>query len=103
MTPNTRNKPAGSGPRKSARRDRDTASYEQRPGGTDVKGTPGSVRSPRQPHERDESARASGDRLKQDPRPSDRQITKAAEDVERGLVDTDRRGIPNDVPKTKST
>lgn len=103
MTPNTRNKPAGSGQGKSGRRDRDTASYEQRPGGTDVKGTPGSVRNPRQPHERDESARASDDRMKQDPPPSERQISQAAEDVERGLVDTDRRGIPNDVPKSKST
>jgi hypothetical protein len=99
MTPNTRNKPAGSGQGKSSRRDRDTASYEQRPGDTDVKGTPGSVRNPRQPHERDESARASSDRLKQDPPPSERQISDAAEDIERGLVDTDRRGIPNDVPK----
>jgi hypothetical protein len=99
MTSNTRNKPAGSGQGKGSRRDHDTASYEQRPGGTDVKGAPGSVRNPRQPHERDESAGASDDRLKQNPTPSERQISDAAEDIERGLVDTDRRGIPNDVPK----
>jgi hypothetical protein len=104
MTPNTRNEPASSGEGKDdARRDRDTASYEQQPGSTDVKGGGASLRSPRLPHERDESARASGDRLKEDPPPSDRQVSQAAEDVERGLVDTDRRGIPNDVPKSKST
>jgi len=53
----------------------------------------------RLPHERDESAKATGDRLKEDPTPSDRQISKAGEDVASGRVDTERRGVPNDVPK----
>ena len=86
-----------------SKRDKETASYDQVPGATDAEGTPGAVRNPRQPHERDESARASGDRLKEDPPPSERQISQAGEDVERGLVDTDRRGIPNDIPTSKST
>jgi hypothetical protein len=53
----------------------------------------------RLPHERDESATATGDRTKEDPTPSKRQITKAGEDVAAGRVDTDRRGVPDDVPK----
>ena len=59
-------------------------------------------KSPRMPHERDESARATGDRLREQPVPSERQITDAENDAERGLVDTDRRGVPNDVPSRKS-
>lgn len=53
----------------------------------------------RLPHERDESAAATGDRMKEDPTPSARRISKAGEDVAAGRVDTDRRGIPDDVPK----
>jgi len=56
-------------------------------------------RSVRLPHERDESATATGNRMTEDPTPSDRQISKAGDDVARGLVDTERRGVPNDVPK----
>ena len=43
------------------------------------------------------------------PRPTDAhsgdlaKLFTAGEDVERGLVDTDRRGIPNDIPTSKST
>ena len=55
------------------------------------------------PHERDESARGTGDRLREKPAPSRREISQADEDVERGLVDTERRGVPNDVPRGKST
>lgn len=53
------------------------------------------------PHERDESAAPTGSRLDEQPIPSGRKISQAREDVERGLVDTDRRGIPNDLPKPK--
>ena len=85
--------------------DRDTSSYEQpqRKSGTPDPATEPNARNPRLPHERDESARATGDRLKEKPTPSGREITQAGEDVERGLVDTDRRGIPNDVPNRKSS
>ena len=83
--------------------DTDTRSLEQLQGSPDSHGAPGKVPNPRAPHERDESARASDDRLRQRQRPpSDRQITQAAEDIESGKVDTDRRGIPNDVPGSKS-
>ena len=63
----------------------DTASYEQP-----------SRRQPRQPHERDESARATGEHEK--PARTGSEIEQAAEDIKRGVVDTERRGVPNDVP-----
>ena len=75
----------------------DTVSERQAEGTTGHR-KPAEKLNPRMPHERDESARATGDRLKEQPVPSDRQITDAGRDAERGLVDTDRRGIPNDVP-----
>jgi hypothetical protein len=78
--------------------DADTRSFQQRMGGKDKGPAP---RSERMPHERDESARATGDRLGENPVPSDRQITQANEDVENGQVDTDRRGVPSDVPHRK--
>ena len=53
---------------------------------------------PRMPHERDESARATGNRADQDVPPSKKEISQAAEDVESGQRDTDRRGVPNDIP-----
>lgn len=84
-------------------RDTDTASYEQLQGSPDTHGAPGKLRYPKQPHERDESAEPSDDRLKDESRPpSDRQISQAARDIESGRVDTDRRGIPSDVPGSKS-
>ena len=78
----------------------DTSSYEQ------PQGAPGPHVAPnrpseRMPHERDESAAPTGSRLDEQPIPSGRKISQAREDVERGLVDTDRRGIPNDLPKPK--
>ena len=82
--------------------DSDTASYKQRMGGDDPPAPRGGA-SPRLPHERDESASATGDRLDENPTPSDRQISQAGEDVEHGLVDTDRRGVPDDLPKRKTT
>ena len=56
-------------------------------------------RHARLPHERDESAKAAGNRMKEDATPADRRISKAGEDIASGRVDTDRRGVPNDVPK----
>jgi len=85
-----------------AKPDLDTSSHEQPLGGDDPR-TPRPGALPRLPHERDESAGATGDRLRESPTPSDRQISQAGEDVERGLVDTDRRGVPNDVPNSKTT
>jgi hypothetical protein len=83
--------------------DKDTASYEQLLGSSRKPGAPGNLQNPRQPHENDESAHQTGDRMRQRERPpSDRQISQAAEDVESGRVDTDRRGIPSDVPRSKS-
>lgn len=81
--------------------DTDTASYAQTQGAPG-KDNPPNRRQSRMPHERDESAAATGDRLNENPVPSDRQISDAREDVESGRVDTDRRGIPNDVPTRKS-
>ena len=75
--------------------DADTVSEGQADG---VSQRPDNTRNPRMPHERDESARATGDRLNEQPVPSQRQITDAGKDVESGRVDTDRRGVPNDVP-----
>ena len=80
-----------------ARADPDTSSYEQRPGTTNGRRDQ-TRRNPKMPHERDESARSTGDRLGETPVPSGRKINDAARDVERGRVDTDRRGVPNDVP-----
>lgn len=78
----------------------DTTSYEQSQGAPGA-GVAPNRRNERAPHERDESARATGNRLAENPVPSDRQISQAHDDVEGGLVDTDRRGIPNDLPKPK--
>jgi hypothetical protein len=53
------------------------------------------------PHERDESARPADDRMTESAPPSDRQISQAQKDVASGQVDTDRRGVPSDVPGAK--
>ena len=82
--------------------DTDTASYAQ-PHGAPERNNPPHRRDERMPHERDESAEATGDRLEEDPVPSDRQISEAQKDVEAGRVDTDRRGVPSDVPTAKPT
>ena len=73
----------------------DTSSYEQLQGTPDPSVKP-SRRQPHQPHERDESARATGAHEK--PARTGSEIEQAAGDVERGVVDTERRGVPNDVP-----
>lgn len=77
----------------------DTRSYERSQGAT---GENTEKRNPRTPHERDESARATGNRLDERPAPSDSQISQAQKDAESGQVDTDRRGIPNDIPTNRS-
>ena len=81
--------------------DTDTASYAQ-PFGAPEPDNPPQRRYERMPHERDESAEATGDRLEENPVPSDRQISDAHKDIEAGRVDTDRRGIPSDVPTAKT-
>jgi hypothetical protein len=82
-----------------ARADTDTSSTAQPHGALDA-AMPAQRQNERLPHERDESAGATGDRLKENPPPSDRQITRARKDVDAGRVDTDRRGVPSDVPKS---
>jgi hypothetical protein len=72
--------------------DADTASYEHAQGRR-TESHP-NTRYPKMPHERDESARpgAPADQ------PSANRIEQAQQDVESGQVDTDRRGVPDDVP-----
>lgn len=77
----------------------DTATYEQTQGTPDPDRAPNESRA-RMPHERDESASASGNRLDQPLPPSGAKISQAHKDVERGLVDTERRGIPDDIPNS---
>ena len=84
--------------------DTDTASYEQLQGSPDAHGAPGTLRYPKTPNERDESAEATDDRMNDPARPpADAQISDAAKDVKSGRIDTDRRGTPSDVPGNKST
>jgi hypothetical protein len=78
-------------------RDADTSSYEQIHGTQDPR-VPPNRRNEKMPHERDESARSTGNRLDEQVPPSKRQISDAQQDVEAGQVDTDRRGVPSDVP-----
>jgi len=86
-------------PRDPADINADTSSIEQLQGSPDAGARPATRRSPRVPNERDESAEATGNRLNENPIPSDRKISQAGEDVKAGRMDTERRGIPNDVPK----
>ena len=85
-------------PRRGA--DSDTSSQEQLQGTSDPAVKPARS-NPRLPHERDESATATGRHEK--PARTGADIAQAGEDAERGLVDTERRGVPNDVPNRKST
>jgi hypothetical protein len=78
-------------------RDTDTAQYEQ-PHGSEVPHAKPNRRADKAPHERDESAASTGDRLDETQPPSDRQISQALDDVEEGRVDTERKGIPSNVP-----
>ena len=78
-------------------RNPDTASYEQPHGDESSQAEP-NRRNEKLPHERDESAKSTGNRLNQKVPPSERQISQAQDDVDAGRVDTDRRGVPNDIP-----
>jgi hypothetical protein len=78
----------------------DTRSYEHVWGEARNKSTPEAA-NPKMPHERDESARSTGNRMNEQVPPSKRQISQAHDDVESGQVDTDRRGVPDDVPTDK--
>lgn len=80
--------------------DTDTSSFEQIHGTQDPKMAP-NRRNEKLPHERDESARPADDRMNESAPPSDRQISQAQQDVASGQVDTDRRGVPSDVPGAK--
>jgi hypothetical protein len=52
---------------------------------------------PRLPHERDESVGAR-DPSQSGSAASQRRIEQATDDIDRGLRDTERRGVPSDVP-----
>ena len=93
------NKTPKSADKPGAARDTDTSSYAQ-PHAPDSK-TAQNERYEKAPHERDESAKSTGNRLDQQVPPSQRQISQAHDDVESGQVDTDRRGVPDDVPRNK--
>ena len=77
----------------------DTASDEQLQGSTRTDSTPRKVE--KMPHERDESAADTGNRLDEARPPTAREIKQAHDDIERGLEDTDRRGVPDDVPGSR--
>ena len=53
------------------------------------------------PHERDETTGPTGTNAKGD-EPSREIIKKAHDDIEQGLKDTDRRGIPSDIKSSDS-
>lgn len=55
-------------------------------------------RNDKTPSEHDESAQTTPSKRKEDAPESDRQINQAHEDISKRLIDTDRRGIPDDVP-----
>lgn len=62
---------------------------------------PSQPRRGRLPHERDQSPDAGMTGTDPATTPPHDEIEQAERDVERGLVDTDRRGTPNDVPVTR--
>jgi hypothetical protein len=76
----------------------DTATYEQIQGSE-----PADSRRTleKMPFERDESASDTGNRLDEALPPNAREIEQAHEDIERGLQDTDRRGVPDDIPSSR--
>ena len=79
----------------------DTSSYEQQH--VPDANVEENRRYDKAPHERDESAQSTGNRLDQPVPPSKRQISQAHDDIESGQVDTDRRGVPDDVPGSRSS
>jgi len=77
----------------------DAASHERLQGSSELDSVACGTRS--MPHERDESARTTGNRVDESLSPAGREIEQAHEDVERGLTDTDRRGVPDDIPSVR--
>ncbi len=78
----------------------DTASYGQLEGSTS--GDSGTRKVEKMPHERDESASDTGNRLDEALPPTGAEIAQAHDDIEAGRQDTDRRGIPDDVPGSRA-
>lgn len=76
----------------------DTSSYEQVQG-ADIEPAGLNRRNEKTPNERDESAQTTPSTRKEDVRISDEKITQAHEDITKGLLDTDRRGVPDDIPR----
>ncbi|MGZ5121916.1 MAG: hypothetical protein ACXWCY_22340 [Burkholderiales bacterium] len=75
--------------------DADTSSYGQLQGGRNRSRR--GERNPKMPHERDESARSNAP--DDQPQPASKgRVEQAHDDVNRGLIDTDRRGTPDDIP-----
>ena len=91
----------GSPRKKGARGDSDTTPVEQRLG--DDKPGADNRAVPRMPHERDESADATGSRLDESPVPSEKHMEDAIEDLKSGRRDTERKGIPSDVPAPENS
>jgi hypothetical protein len=60
-----------------------------------------SDRDMRQPNERDEAPDGGSHGTDRRTDPDEKQIPRAHKDVERGLVDTERRGIPSNVPSRR--
>lgn len=79
----------------------DTLRQQPQPGAPGSN-APAPLRGAKQPHERDESpeSQPTGS-APTDPGRED--IRQASQDIERGLVDTDRRGTPDDVPHQEHT
>jgi hypothetical protein len=75
----------------------DTASYEHVQGSEAAD----SRTLEKMPFERDESASDTGNRLDEALPPSAREIEQAHDDIEQGMQDTDRRGVPDDVPSSR--
>ena len=84
-------------PSESAKRARTSRRLETRSGGPTAPAA-GTGRRMLLPHERDEAAIPEPRKLVARNR---RVIRRAARDVEHGLVDTEARGTPNDVPAPK--
>lgn len=88
-----RTKPAPENPDRTTV-DPDTSTQEQPQVGADAPNR----RPARLPHERDESAIGTGNRMNEPAPPSKRLIKDAEKNVDEGQLDTERRGVPNDVP-----
>jgi hypothetical protein len=79
----------------------DALRQQPQPGAPDS-GASSPLPDAKQPHERDESpeSQPTGS-TPTDPGRED--MRQASEDIERGLVDTDRRGTPDDIPHQEHT